>query len=392
MQQERELRPGGLRRGASGHLVLAALLLLPASVAVPQDGAASRRPEPTDVGPVRSEADVRAGASTSTRFAIIDVHEHVVDRRSAERLLRVMDQQGIRTVVLLGTPRYTFTLSTTSGFENYEEHNELMLGLARRYPGRFLAFPTIDPASAGNLARVQRYVAEGAAGLKLYLGHGTWTGQGPFHVMALDDARMIPLYRWAEQVQLPLMYHVNLLLYRKELERVLERFPRLRICLPHWGLHKNDEERLEVLAGLLARYPNVYIDISLGWQDYHLEGFARFSEEPALYRAFVMRHADRILFGSDMVLDGSEDEDFLAETLRSYRLLLETGRYRFFLDPSRRYRGLDLPVRTLRQIYETSARAFLQLDEQQRPPVRWRSPLPAQASAGPRSEAILVSP
>src|SRR5262249_55123496 len=150
---------------------------------------------------------------------------------------------------------------------------------------------------------LQDYVARGADGLKLYLGHGAGTGKGPFHTMPLDDPRMMEIYAWAEQTQLPLVFHVNLLKYWDEMLRVLEAHPYLRVNIPHFGLHLQNEKRQRRLSWLLKRYPNVYTDMSFGHRDFQIEGFESMVNQKERIKRFFDDNADKMLFASDMVLE-----------------------------------------------------------------------------------------
>lgn len=304
------------------------------------------------------------------RFRIINDHEHILDEREALRVLKAMDRLGIEKMALMGTSRYTFTLNNRYGFEHFKENNEEILRIAKKWPDRFLAFPTIFPPDPGNLELLQDYVARGAAGLKLYLGHGASTGKEPFHMMPLNDPRMKPIYRWAQEVQLPIQLHVNLTKYWDEFLELMEEFPYLRVCIPHFGLYKNTPKRLTELGRLLDRYPNLYSDVSFGATEFQVQGFQKFDQFPSRYRKFLEKYAHRFMYSADMVVERTKEDAYIDDTLRSYMQVLEMGWYRFFLEPNRLYRGIGLPEDALRKIYEETPRRFHLLDEQGNPPDR----------------------
>ncbi|MDJ0865958.1 MAG: amidohydrolase family protein [Myxococcota bacterium] len=306
------------------------------------------------------------GIETTTlgprRFRVIDVHEHVVDAYHAERLLAAMDRFGIERTCLMGSSWYTFTLNPRFGFERWEQNNERLLAIRREHPDRFCVFVTLDPEAFDALARLQQYVAKGADGVKLYLGHGGQHGKGPFHVMPLDDPRLRPLFAWLEQTQLPITLHVNLIKYRDEFVRLMDAFPELRVNVPHFGLHKNTAKRLARLEALLERYPNLYTDVSFGWHQFHLEGFEALAKWRTRSRDWLTRNRDKVMFASDMVLEQSKDDAYIDDTLRSYFQLLESRKFRFFMEPRWLMHGLALDDETLRAIYETTPRRFLRMD------------------------------
>ncbi len=306
------------------------------------------------------------------RYRIVADHEHLLDEREARRVLEVMDSLGIRMMALMGTSKYTFTLNNRYGFERFKENNETIIEIAKKWPDRFVAFPTIFPPEDGNLDLLKDYVRRGAGGLKLYLGHGAATGKEPFHMMDLDDPRMKPIYAWAQETQLPIQLHVNFTKYVKEFRRVMEEFPYLRVCVPHFGLFKNNPKRLKRLGALLDRYPNMYSDISFGWYEFQIQGFQKFDKWPTRYRTFMERYAHRFMYSADMVVEPTKDHAYIVNTLRSYMQMLEMKRYRFFLKPDRLYRGLALPESALRKIYWETPSAYLLLDAAGRPPDRSR--------------------
>lgn len=335
---------------------------------------------------IPNDPAVQGIALSPRRFPAIDVHEHLKGEDEAERLLAEMDRLGIRRTALMASTTYTLTLDKQYGFEGFKENGESILAVSKKWPDRFSAFVTIDPLEEGNLAYLQDAVARGAAGLKLYLGHGAETGKGPFHVMPLNDPRMEPIYAWAEQTQLPIVFHVNLNKYWDELVAVLEAHPYLRVDLPHYGLHKESTKKLARLSWLLQRYPNVYTDISFGHPDFELEGFESLSANPDRSRAFYSVCKNKIMFATDMVLEPSKSDDYIHDTLSAYMAHLEQPFFRFPGVDDRLLRGLALPDDALKAVYETAAASFLLLDAEGHMPDRAhgapsvpRAPIPAYA-------------
>jgi hypothetical protein len=155
--------------------------------------------------------------------------------------------------------------------------------------------------------------------------------------------------------------NVDLARYYDELVRLMDRFPTLRVNLPHFGLHKNTGERLERLAGLLDRYPNLFVDTSFGHPTFQIAGFETLDATRERVAAFVTRYAHRIMFGVDLVVTAKADDAFVTKTMRSYVQLLEADRFRFFLRPERPMRGLALSDDVLRAVYHDTPAAFLKL-------------------------------
>ena len=158
--------------------------------------------------------------------------------------------------------------------------------------------------------------------------------------------------------------HVNLIKFMDEVIGVLEQVPYLRLCVPHFGLHKNTRLRLNRLAWLFDRYPNFYTDMSFGFHTFHKEGFEAFARWRTRSRNYFKKYASRIMYATDMVLEKGKDEQHVDEVLRSYMQFLETDKFRFFMAKNQLMHGLDLAPDVLQKIYVNTPRSFLQMNDQ----------------------------
>jgi predicted TIM-barrel fold metal-dependent hydrolase len=336
----------------------------------------TQKPNPKNMKAYVDDDDAAVGEDdlAPSQWKIIDVHEHAQNIPEAERLLVAMDKLGVQRTCLLSATIYTFTLNNAFGFEQFKENNDEVIRIKQKWPDRFCAFVTFDPVAEGNLELVKDAVSRGADGVKLYLGHGAQTGKGPFHAIDIDSPHMEPFWAWAEEVQLPVLMHVNLIKYWDETVTLLERHPNLRLCLPHFGLHKNTDARLKRLGWLLDRYPNVYSDMSYGHPSFQIEGFESLAKWRTRSRAFLQRYAHRLMFASDMVLEATKTEDYIEHTLRSYRQFNEAKKFRLYLVPSKLMHGMDLDKETLTKIYERAPTGFLLIDDKGSLPDRTKDP------------------
>lgn len=100
------------------------------------------------------------------------------------------------------------------------------------------------------------------------------------------------------------------------------------------------------------------------------------SNDPEGFREFIIRYQDRLLWGADMIIDGSpnKDTDFFIDRTMYDITLLETGQYqqefRSVLEdiPPAVYGvydiqlfGLDLPDNVLRKLYFENPQRVFQL-------------------------------
>ena len=178
-----ESRPGGLKEVGPGESLA---------------GTLSRfRVKP----PGGEEASLAALAGIRAAGLIIDVHEHIESIKMAPLYLEVMDELGIRTMCLMGSPKFTLTMNESYGFTGYDENNETLLEIVQAYPGRFEAWPTLSPTDPENLNKLKSLIARGATGVKLYNGHGYVTRKKEFmfHPVAMDDPKMLPVYAYCEE-------------------------------------------------------------------------------------------------------------------------------------------------------------------------------------------------
>ncbi len=294
---------------------------------------------------------------------IVNVHEHIQSPREVTKLMAVMDDLGITKTLLMGSSRFTITLNPKYGFTRYDKNNAAILRIAAAAPERFEAWPTIDPQDPEKLDKAKRLVAQGAKGIKLYLGHGyidKRTNAFLFHSMAMDDPRMQPLYAWCQDSFVPLMYHVNPYKpgFAEQFIAVLTAFPDLKVIAPHFLLSSIKDSRLQEF---LDTFPNLYSDISFGHDDFLVAGLKRISRDPAKYKRLFAKYPDRFMFGTDLVVTEHprKSSDWIGTRFRAYLSMLATSAYETDVLPGKRLRGLDLSGAALEGILHRNYEAFM---------------------------------
>lgn len=147
------------------------------------------------------------------------VYEHSMDL-----LLKEMDALGIVKSVV--PARKAFGMS-----------NDDLVQLLAEYPGRFIGFASIDGHDGDDaVAEIEKYVVDGPlTGVVVEPGFGD-------DPMAVDDARMEPIYAYCEEYDIPMvvgfggMLHPSLdLMDPKGVDRIALRYPNLRMLLSHGG-------------------------------------------------------------------------------------------------------------------------------------------------------------
>ncbi len=298
-------------------------------------------------------------------FKVVNAHDHLMGRKYLGKYLKAAKEIGIVSTVFVASSEYTLMGAGHDPTKGNDENTEEILAAAREHPGQIIPFCTIHPGDPEKLDRLKRYVAEGARGLKLYSGHGN------FYDRPLDVPDMMPVYAYCQETGLPICWHVNMLKYAAEFERVLKQFPKMKVIVPHFGVtffHPRSTEFAE-FDRFMATYPCLYTDTSFGTRSILVDGLEAVSRAPEPFRDFIHKYSDRVLYGTDMVITGNREktEKWIADVLRACREVLEKDTYTFAMgakgSPHARkdstnvngtFRGLALDDDTLRKIYETN--------------------------------------
>jgi uncharacterized protein len=116
-----------------------------------------------------------------------------------------------------------------------------------------------------------------------------------------DDPRLFPVYERAEAEGRVFVMHAGSLPYRDRFtgfahfRDVMERFPRLRVCVAHMGCF----EHADFLA-LTDDYEHLYLDTTMALAPIASRYVG--GDPAAITTDQLVRHQDRILFGSDFPL------------------------------------------------------------------------------------------
>jgi predicted TIM-barrel fold metal-dependent hydrolase len=291
-------------------------------------------------------------------------------------LLGLMDECNLEAVVNLDG-RWDRELD-----ENLERYDHA-------HPGRFFTFCHLDwsqldvPGGTDALVRsLERSAARGARGLKVWKDLGLSVRVGG-RLVRSDDPLLAPIWDAAGSLGLPVVVHtadpaaffepVNRFNERVEelrrhpsvsqarvgpdgFRRLLDAFeatvaahPATTFVGAHVGGFPEDLSWVDALL----RYPNVAIDVSAR--------IAELGRQPRAAAALIERHADRILFGTDLLpIDAARYRVYFRalETLDEHFPYSADG-----VPPHGRWAisGLGLPRAVLEQVYAGNARRLLHL-------------------------------
>jgi len=351
-------------------VILAAATVWGFAVVKLHQGQTPAAPKPETARP--SEPAPTANTAPLRDFKVVNSHDHLMGRKFLDKYLRAAEQTGVVKTLMVASSDYTLKGSKFQQTTGNEENTEEILSVAREFPGKIIPFCTIHPGDPEKLEKIKKYVAEGAVGLKLYTGHGS------FYDRPLDAPDMLPVYAYCEEARLPICWHVNIVKYAEEFERVMRKFPKLIVIVPHFGVtfFRPREAPFQRFDNMMATYPYLYTDTSFGTRNILIDGLEAVSRDPQPFRDFIAKYSDRVLFGTDMVVTGNKEktEKWIADVIRACREVLEKDSYQFYMgakgspyasknstNETGTFRGLALDDATLRKIYESNIEHLLAL-------------------------------
>jgi predicted TIM-barrel fold metal-dependent hydrolase len=294
-------------------------------------------------------------AKPARKYKYIDIHTHLGTfywgrPLPVEGLLKLMDKHDIERAVVLPL------VSPESS--PYPQTTEAALAASKAHPDRLIPFCAVDPrVTTDNPNRyghvdgvrglteiLQRYKDQGARGL------GEHKVGLPF-----DHKLMMALYEACAKLALPILFHLDDIRSFDEpglprLEHALKTFPKLPFighAAGFWASISGDATPADfgrypkvptpVAAGgaldkLMAKYSNLYGDLS------EPGGYTAIARDRKFGRAFLLRRADQLLFGTDFLMADQEVPQF------------------DLLD------SMDLPDDVQKKIYRGNAIRILKLD------------------------------
>lgn len=315
-------------------------------------------------GATLAAARCSVGPEPRNKPGIINVHEHIQSFEQAKTHVTVMDQLGVERMALLGSSWFTLTLDDAVGFTRYDENNDELMKIVEAYPGRFDAWPVMNPVDPDKLDKFKALMDRGASGLKLFTGHGyvtRKTNEYMFHPIAMDDPQMMPVYEYCEKSGVPVLIHVNPSPIKpgfcEEFVAVLTQFPNMVVNCPHFMLSSIKSSRLREFLDI---FPNLYTDISFG-DAFMRPGFARISKDPAKFRKLIADYPDRFMFGTDLVLTEAQkkSEEWVRNQFEAYLRMLAHEQYATPCIPGETLNGLALSNELLERVLSANYREFL---------------------------------
>ncbi|MEX0676802.1 MAG: amidohydrolase family protein [Pirellulales bacterium] len=275
----------------------------------------------------------------------VDVHTHLgrtwnsTELLSAEGLLQFMDANEISQAVVLPL--------VSPEASSYPLTPDFVLEATRPHRDRLIPFCSVDPRTSyrgglrGLVDMLKDYATRGAKGFGEHKPGVT-----------IDDPRNMTIYAACGEVGLPILFHLDEQRNMDApglggLEKALKEHPHTKFIGHGPGWWASISARVTpadlarypdgpVVPGgaidmLMDKYPNLYGDLSAG------SGAGAISRDPTFGREFLIRRADRLMFGTDYLSPGQKVPQL---TL---------------------FRSLDLPADVQAKIFRDNARQLLAL-------------------------------
>jgi predicted TIM-barrel fold metal-dependent hydrolase len=284
---------------------------------------------------VMATALPRGALAAGDKPKYIDIHTHLGAfyhgrELTAELLVRFMDEHGVERACVLPL------ISPESA--PIPQPVSTALAAYKAFPDRIIPFCALDPRAVTEPGRRTGHV-DGVKGmieiLTRYREAGC-RGLGEHKTgLAFDAPQQMLLYEACDAVGLPILFHLDDIRNPDEvglprLSRVLKAFPKLPLighAAGFWASISGDAKPadfgrypnvpLKVAPGgaldeLMAKHPNLYGDLS------EPGGEKAIARDLEFGREFIIRRADQLLFGTDVLMPEQKIPQF--ELLDSLKL------------------------------------------------------------------------
>ncbi len=335
----------------------------------------------------KNQLKVAQNLRSGAKFPVVDVHTHFYyklhhSEPALDDFVAAMDRNRIAVCV---------SLDGKLGGQ-LEQHRKF---LWKKYRDRFVIFANVDWIGDGDrkqpatwachredfarrtAQQLAQAVEDGVSGLKLFKQFGLGYRNPDGTLIKIDDPRWDPIWQACGQLGIPIIIHTgDPAAFFDPIDATNERWEELSRH-PDWSFYGDDfpsrAELLDARNRMIARHPNTqFIGAHLAnnsedlntvsqWLEKYpnlwIEPASRIAElgrQPFTARDFLIRHADRLLFGTD----GPWPEARLKIYWRFFETRDESFDYSEKVPPPQgiwQIYGVDLPDEVLQKMYYRNA-------------------------------------
>jgi len=285
-------------------------------------------------------------------------------------------------------------------FDSIEGQEKVIKELDQKYPNRIKYITSFSMEGWGepgwakkSIQQINRGLDNGAVGVKIWKNIGMDLQDKDGRFIMIDDESIEPILKYLEENEILLIghqgepkncwlpleemtvdsdrnyfsshpeYHMYLHpefpSYEAQMEardRILERHPKLKFV----GLHLLSMEwSIDEVAKRLDKYPNLVTDVAERVCHLQLQAQSRWED----VRDFIIKHQDKIIYGTDVIDDGSFGDEGVAKRFEH----LWKFHWDFFATEKEleapefagTFKGLNLPEAVLQKVfYSNAARVY----------------------------------
>ncbi len=234
---------------------------------------------------------------------IIDIHQHQYYKgRTVQQLVAHQRLMGVTTTVILPSARAFDRKPDGNHLDPQRAKmagNEAAVGMVSEWPKEFVRFANELPTLSDGLKTIEKYLRNGGLGI----------GESKFAIDC-DSSHIERLAEVAQSFNVPVLMHFQHAAYNKGIERfhmILKKYPKVNFighAQTWWGnIDKNHDQKVMYPKGkvtpggitdrYLSEFPNMFGDFSAG------SGNNALIRDEQHARAFLQRHQDKLMFGSD---------------------------------------------------------------------------------------------
>ena len=234
---------------------------------------------------------------------IIDIHQHQFYKgRTVQQLVAHQRVMGVTTTVILPSAR-AFDRKPDGTYLDPQRAkmsgNDAAIGMVSEWPKEFVRFANELPTLSDGLKTIEKYLRNGGLGI----------GESKFAIDC-DSSHIERLAEIAQSFHVPVLMHFQHAAYNMGIERfhkILKKYPKVNFighAQTWWGnIDKNHDQKMMYPKGkvtpggitdrYLSEFPNMFGDFSAG------SGLNSLIRDEQHARAFLKRHQDKLMFGSD---------------------------------------------------------------------------------------------